>query len=296
MTLESALDAPREEFESEHAGRLGYYVDAEGPGRPLVLVHSVNAASSAYEVKPLFEHYRTKRPVYAIDLPGFGGSARGDRVYTPALYAAAVNALLTERVAQPADVVALSLAAEFAAAAALQRPEGVASLVLVSPTGLGRRALPDSSAGRRIGRVLGAPVLSDALFALLTSRPSLRYFLGLHFDGKPPAEMVEYAHQTARQPGAKFAPFAFLSFGLFTRDALRTLYEPLEIPALVLYDEDPNISFERLPELVSGRPNWRAERIRPTRGLPHWEEPAQTTAAMDRFWHEVASGGAPTRP
>ena len=39
--------------------------------RPLLLLHSINASASAYEVKPLFEHYRQQRPVYAPDLPGF---------------------------------------------------------------------------------------------------------------------------------------------------------------------------------------------------------------------------------
>ena len=36
------------------AGRLGYYVAGDGP--PLLLIHSINAAGSAYEVKPIFEH------------------------------------------------------------------------------------------------------------------------------------------------------------------------------------------------------------------------------------------------
>ena len=39
---------------------------------PLLLIHSINAAASAAEVEPLFTHYRQQRPVYAIELPGFG--------------------------------------------------------------------------------------------------------------------------------------------------------------------------------------------------------------------------------
>ncbi len=292
MTLEKALGAAREELETERAGRLGYYVDATASGRPLVLVHSVNAAPSAFEMKPLFDHYRSRRPVFAPDLPGFGFSERGDRRYTPALYAEALNGLLAERVREPADVVALSLGAEFAAAAALARPGSIASLVLISPTGLSRRAPPGPAASRRARRFLGLPVLSDALFGLLTSRPNIRYFLGRNFRGEPPQELIEYAYQTSHQPDAKFAPYAFLSFALFSPDACARLYEPLEIPALVLFDEDPNVSFERLPELLRERPGWRAERVRPTQGLPHWEELEKTTAAMDRFWRDVARAAA----
>ncbi len=38
------------------AGRVACYVAGSGP--PLLLVHSVNTAASAAEVRPLHEHYR----------------------------------------------------------------------------------------------------------------------------------------------------------------------------------------------------------------------------------------------
>lgn len=64
------------------AGNLFCYADTSAPGRPLLLVHSVNAAASSIEMRPLFELFRGKRPVYALDLPGFGFSSRRDRVYS----------------------------------------------------------------------------------------------------------------------------------------------------------------------------------------------------------------------
>ena len=51
-------------------GQLCFYV--KGQGRPLVLVHTINAAASAAEVRPLFESLSQHRTVYAIDLPGYG--------------------------------------------------------------------------------------------------------------------------------------------------------------------------------------------------------------------------------
>ena len=62
--LPPAIEAERREHDGR-AGRLSYYV--AGSGAPLLLVHSVNAAASAYEMRPLFEHYRGSRRVYAVD-------------------------------------------------------------------------------------------------------------------------------------------------------------------------------------------------------------------------------------
>src|SRR3954470_4730244 len=106
--LPAAIDAERRTFRSGEAGEISYYVAPAQTGRPLVLVHSINAAASAYEMRPLFEAYRGKRPVYALDLPGFGFSERADRHYSPPLFTAALTDLIAGQVreAGPVDLVA----------------------------------------------------------------------------------------------------------------------------------------------------------------------------------------------
>lgn len=285
--LPPAIEASRHDFHSPHGGRMHYYADGPQTGRPLVLIHSVNAAPSAHEMKPLFERYRGERPVFAPDLPGFGHSDRGDQPYSPQLYAQAIAAFLNQVVQAPADVVAFSLGCEFAAQATLLAPTRVASLVLLSPTGFSLRRMPQGPAARRLNRVLRTPVLNDGLFGLLTTRPSIRYFYGQAFVGDTPPELVEYAHATAHQPGAKYAPVSFLSGLLFHPRAIAEVYAPLTQPVLVLHDRDPNIGFELLPDFLAQHPNWRVERIAPTAGLPQWEKPQDTAAAMDRFWADL---------
>ncbi len=285
--LPEAVDAPRAELRVEGVGRISYYAAAAETGIPLVLIHSINAAPSAFEMRPLFRHYQGRRPVIAPDLPGFGFSERADRRYSPELFAAAIIGVLDQAVGAPADLVAFSLGAEFAARVALSRPTLVRSLVLISPTGFSSRTMPGGKTGRRIHRVLNLPGLSQGLFAALTSRPSIRYFLGQSFVGQVPAEMIDYAYATSHQPGARHAPLYFLSGQLFTTDATDTLYAKLTQPVLVLHDRDANVNFFLLPEFIGGRDQWRVERIAPTLGVPQWEKPGETTAVMDRFWAEM---------
>lgn len=283
-SLPAAIDASRDDFQSQQAGRIHYYADTAVGGRPLVLIHSINAAPSAHEMKPLFERYRAQRPVYALDLPGFGHSDRAKRRYSPELFAGVIAEFLEQVVKVPADLAAFSLGCEFAAAAALLKPELVTSLVLLSPTGFNVRGLPTGEAAERAYKFLSVPVINDGLYSLLTTRPSIRYFYGQAFVGEVPAELVEYAYATTHQPGAKNAPLYFLSGQLFTPKAGEALYGKLTQPVLVIYDKDPNIDFHELPAFLSHHPNWRAERVGPTRGLPQWEKPAETGDAIDRFW------------
>lgn len=301
-SLRPALDAECRTLSSPRAGRIAYYADESGAAsgeRALLLVHSLNAAPSAMEMKPLFERFRGDRPVYALDLPGFGCSERGDRDYTPALLAAAVDAVANEirsraLAAGPIDVVALSLGAEIAARAIAIDPPRYASLALLSPTGFSGRNPPTGFLVDAVERVLANPWLGEPLFRALTSEASIRFFLARNFEGEPAAEMIRYAAETAQQPGARFAPFRFLAGRLFTADALELLYEPLQIPTLVLFDRDPNVGFGRLEAWVRARPNRSSVRIAPTLGLPHWELLDRCVEALEAFWRNP--GAVPDAP
>jgi pimeloyl-ACP methyl ester carboxylesterase len=283
-SLPPAIDAPSHDFLTEQGGRIRYYADGPATGRPLLLIHSINAAPSAFEMKPLFERYRSERPVFALDLPGFGHSDRSNRRYSPELFATVITEFLEQVIKAPADLIAYSLGCEFAARATTAKPELVTSLVLLSPTGFNTRRLPTGKRAEQAYRFLSVPVINDGLYRLLTTRLSIKYFYGQAFVGDIPPGLVDYAHATTHQPGAKYAPLYFLSGQLFTPRACETLYGKLAQPALVIYDRDPNIDFHELPDFLSRHANWRAERVLPTHGMPQWEKPAETADAIDRFW------------
>src|SRR5258708_6449394 len=182
--LAQAVDAERYTFISAKAGMISYYADRGGKGRPLVLIHSINAAASAYEMRPLFLRYRSQRPVYALDLPGFGFSERSKRVYSPRLYTDAIVELLESQVrGRPVDVVALSLASEFAAPAPFERPDLIHSLTLISPSGFSRRSAPRETADRYY-KGFSFPLWSQAFYDLLVAPASIKYFLKRSFQGK----------------------------------------------------------------------------------------------------------------
>ena len=291
MSLPPALDAERRELQSPRAGRLSYYADTRAEGRPLVLIHSINAAGSAYEMRPIFNAFRAQRPVFALDLPGFGFSERSERTYSPALYRNAITDFLANAVGEAADVVALSLGSEFAASAALERPDLFASLALISPTGFGYSTATPSSQGAqssglsdRAYRTLSFPLWAQGLYDLLATRRSIRYFLQMNFVGAVDKGLEDYAYTTTHQPGARHAPLHFVSGKLFTSGIRQQVYERLTLPVLVIYDRDPNIRFDMLEPMLAAHPNWQTARITPSLGLPHFEQMPAVEGALTCFW------------
>ncbi len=286
--LHKAIDADTHVIESADAGAIAYYADPRGSGAPLVLLHSVNAAASSYEVKPIFERFRGERPVYAVDLPGFGRSERADRAYTPRLYANAVLHVLRQVAAKGGHVVALSLSSEFAALAAVEAPELVRSLVLVAPTGFERPGGRPLAERLRLGlaKAVALPGLGRALFTGLVQRPVIDYFLGKSFVGGVDKGLASYAYESAHRPGAWHAPQAFLRGGLFTPD-MRKVYAAVREPVLVLHDRNPYGVDEEIDTFVRAHGSWRAQQVGPSRGLPHFERPEATFGAIETFLRDA---------
>lgn len=275
--LPAAVSGERREI-VRRAGRLSYYV--AGDGAPLLLVHSINAAASAYEVRPIHEHMLASRRVYSVDLPGFGHSDRSDRPYDVPLYVAAVADMLDEILADagpaPVDVLALSLASEFAARVAAARPDRFRTLALVTPTGFDRRS--DSLRGPAgatrevpgLYRLFTFPVWSRGFYGLLTSRASIRYFLQRTYGSKDIDEgMLDYDWLTTHQPGARHAPYAFVSGRLFSRD-IRTVYEQLALPVWVPHGTRGDFRDFSGAAWAQARENWTFQPY-DSGALPHFE-------------------------
>ena len=286
-TLTAALNGERFELASK-AGSVSCYTAGSGP--PLLLIHSVNAAAAAAEVRPLYEHYQATHTVFAPDLPGYGFSERSDRVYTPRLMTDAIHAVVGEMRtrcgAAPFDALALSLASEFLARAAAESPSHFRSLALVSPTGFSgskaRRGAPGSTyAMPWLYRTLRGPGWGGALFRGLTRPGVIRYFLGRTWGSSRIDERLwAYDVVTTRQPGAEHAPLYFLSGGLFSADIHR-IYEALEMPVWMSHGVRGDFTDYRGSAWVAARANWRIS-VFQTGALPHFEELEAFTADYAR--------------
>lgn len=296
--LRPALDADRVDL-----GGLSCYVAGDGP--PMVLVHSVNAAASAAEVRPLFEHYRATRTVFAPDLPGYGFSDRSDRPHSPRSMTDALHRLSAEVQRRcgpgPVDAFGVSLGCEFLARAAVEQPAAWGRLALVSPTGLnGTRSHrgPPGSTREVPGllAVLRVPLWSQALFAGLTRPGVVRYFLERTWGSKDIDEpMCAYAIHTARQPGARHAPLQFLSARLFSAD-IHDVYDGLVQPVWVSHGVRGDFKDFRGLARLKNAAVWEITEY-PTGALPYFERPGDFLDRADRFFAagtaSAARGPAP---
>jgi pimeloyl-ACP methyl ester carboxylesterase len=270
-------------------GRARYYKRA-GVGVPIVLLHSINAAASSFEMKPIFDHLKatTTRPIYALDWLGFGLSERPPARYSPGLYQRQLRRLLSEYVGETADVVALSLACEYAATVANAFPVLVNRLVFISPTGVGH---PDhESIVQKVAVGLASSIGAfEVFFSRLSQRESLQRFYAEHVFRQPeriPAPLVDYARRTMQISGAHHAPRRFIQGQLSMHEYAPKAYEHLAVPTLFIIPEtlsDAVQDFVRAPDIASANANYIRLGNLASGLLPQWEDPDQLFPLIDEF-------------
>jgi pimeloyl-ACP methyl ester carboxylesterase len=214
------------------------YTEAGDPEDPdLLLFHGVNAAASSHEFHRVFGDLAEEYHVIAPDLPGFGGSDRPPLLYSASLYETFVADAVADLAENPV-VVGCSLTGSYAATAASE--EDVDELVLVCPT-------DTSMGGRRtwLRSAVRLPVLGEAVYNLIVSEPSLRYFHedhGYYDMNNLTDEVVDYEWTSGHQPGARFAPASFISGFLDPEADLGGTLADIDVETTLVWGRDADIT------------------------------------------------------
>jgi pimeloyl-ACP methyl ester carboxylesterase len=268
------------------------YYARTGAGRPIVLLHSINAVASAHEMRPLVQRLQreTTRPIFVLEWLGFGHSDRPATSYSPQLLESQLEHFLGKvlRYDEGVDVVGLSLGASYAAEVARRRPDLIRTLVAIEPAGLGDEPREIGKAWAKL--LFTLPGVQQAFYDRLTTPEALYAFARDNIftpDFGVPDEYVDYGAETARMEGAAYPLDDFLGGRLFT-DAAADTFTHLSQPLLIIHGsvQDRRMeSYSELPDLVN-RPNTTVVSL-PTGALPHWERPGVVMERMNEFYADV---------
>jgi len=249
------------------------YTKAGDPEDPqLVLVHGINAAGTSREFETIFESLAKEYHVIAPDLPGFGTSDRPPLLYSAPLYEQFLLDFLGDLTDEP-TVVASGLSGAYATLAA--RDVDVSELVLLCPTdttmgGGGERTWVRS--------LLRSPLVGQALFNALVSKPSMRHFHADHgyydMDNLTEARL-DYEWHSAHQDGARFAPASFLGGFLDPEQSLEAQLPDVDAPVTLVWGRDASTTPLEAGRSLADAVDAKLVVFDEANLLPHVEHPEQ---------------------
>jgi pimeloyl-ACP methyl ester carboxylesterase len=258
-----------------------------GSGPLVLLVHGIYAGASSYEYRKLFPLLAETHRVVAFDLLGCGLSERPNLAYSAELFVEQIVDALGEFGAEPTTLVGSSLGGAFCIRAAARASDRVAHLVTICPTGLGGVLDHDPSAAQNaLCALVRSPVLGEAFFNALASRPSLRWFLvNQSYYDKTSAtpEIVDHYYAITHQPGARFVPAFFVGGGLNVNVARDLPF--ITSPVLIAWGEHPPTvnKFANAYEFMKLGRQASLVTFAASGLLPHEEEPQAMYTAIETF-------------
>lgn len=270
-TLEAPL--PGDDHTYRWRGMDVAYTTAGDPeNRDVVFFHGIHAAGSSVEFRAMWPHLTDHYHVIAPDLPGFGRSDRPPITYDPALYEAFITDFTDDVTTTPVGV-ATSLTGAYAAAVA----DAFEELVLVCPTDT------TTSDTAWLGDLLRTRGVGALLFAALTAPPSLRWWMANEAYDNPAnltPELVAYLHDTTRQPGARYAPAAFVAGDLDPTHRLVDTLAASTVPTTLVWGREAARTPLALGESLADTTGAALVVVDDAKLLPHSEHPKTVLSGL----------------
>ncbi|MGF1460748.1 MAG: alpha/beta fold hydrolase [Leptolyngbyaceae cyanobacterium] len=269
-----------------------YYVKAGVGGSdrpPLLLIHGFGASTDHWRKN--IHQLQTDFEVWAIDLVGFGRSAKADLQYSADLWRDQLVAFIQERVGRPVVLVGNSLGGYTSLTVAASHPDWVAGIILLNSAGPFQANAtvappnPFQSAIRQaIQTFMLQPLPSWLLFQYVRQRRNIRKTLKQVYVDQSiiTDQLIEDIRRPADDPGAARV-FASV-FKSQRGDSVDILLGQMTAPLLLLWGEgDPWMDTHRRSEQFRQHYDKVKEHFLQAGHCPHDEVPQQVNQLI-REW------------
>lgn len=260
--------------------------ETRGSGAPVLLLPAFSTVSTRAEMQGIAEQLATYFQVVAMDWLGFGQSARPALNYQPILYRQLLQGFLQSQFDQPVAVVAAGHAAGYAMQVALQTPCSWSKMVLVAPTWKGPLRVMGAPTPMRnaVRELVRSPGIGQALYTLNTAPAFLKFMYRQHVYvdvNKLTPEFMQQKYNITQQPGARYAPAAFVTGTLDpmqSHEEFLQVGQSLSIPTLIVIGEQSPGQSKAEMEVLAKLPGILSARLPGSLGLH--EEYANEVAAI----------------
>lgn len=170
-TSRNLLTDPQSQCYKWRLGNIHY--TKTGTGKPLLLIHDLNAASSGYEWNQILTHLSEHYTVYTIDLLGCGRSEKPNMTYTNYLYVQLVLDFIKSVIGHRTSIIATGESASIPVMACANNPELFDQIMLINPLSLHDYSQMPGKMSKYYKLVVDFPVLGTLLYHIASSRQAI---------------------------------------------------------------------------------------------------------------------------
>lgn len=154
--------------------RLGnVHYTKTGTGKPLLLIHDMNAASSGFEWSQMIPRLKDSYTVYTIDLLGFGRSEKPNMTYTNYLFIQLISDFIKSEIGHRTSVIATGGSAAIPVMACASNAELFDQIMLINPYSLLDCSQMPGKSAKYYKFIVDLPILGTLLYHIASSRQAV---------------------------------------------------------------------------------------------------------------------------
>ncbi len=203
-SLKNLLKTDKGKFFNWRYGNIFY--TKQGSGRPLLLIHDLNPASSSYEWDKVAKHLAKHHTVYCLDLLGCGRSDKPNMTYSNYLYVQLITDFIKTVIGAKPDIAATGNSASFALMACNMEPEHFNKIIIINPASLESLAKTPNKHKNALKFMIEFPVFGTIIYNLAFSRKAIeKYFLEEYFYMKRmiPSRIIDTYYEAAHMENSR---------------------------------------------------------------------------------------------
>lgn len=262
------------------------YYHKEGTGSPVILLHDLHPAASAIEFSAIEEKLAMNHTVYAIDLPGFGRSSKGNQPYTNFYFVEILKDFIETMHIGTVQIAASNQSSAVAVMAAAYKPELFSSMILINPPLLEDASEMPNLCSRIRGKLFRLPLIGELLYHIVYSRSRIdlsfteKYFYNPFHET---SDLVDAFFESAHLEHDQGKYLAAGRVGNFINIPLENAIGKISVPAQLVIGAESENADTIIDEWTSINRKFEVAKIEQTKLLPHLEEPEKTAKIMLNF-------------
>lgn len=263
--------------------RLGdIYYTKSGSGRPLLLIHDLNSASSGFQWKQLIPTLSKRYTVYTIDLLGCGRSEKPYLTYTNYLYVQMISDFIKSEIGHRTDVIANGNSGNFIVMACSHTPELFNRIIWVNPDSVSSYNRLPGKYTKFYKNFLDMPIIGTLLYHITTSKHSLIDTFKKEYFSNSNSVKESYidAYYEAAHLGTSPKSICASVQCKYTNCNITNALKKIDNSIYLIGGEDLYKKKEILNEYISYNPAIEYTLIPHTKFLPHMERPVEFLTAV----------------
>lgn len=248
-----------------------------GSGKPLLLIHDLNAASSGYEWHQLVPKLQESYTVYTIDLLGCGRSEKCAITYTNYLYVQLISDFIKSEIGHRTSVIATGEAASIPVMACANNSDLFDQLMLISPHSLLEYSQIPGKSSKLYKLIVEFPIIGTLLYHIATSKKAIREELAADCFSNPysvKANYIDACYESANLGSSPKSVYASV-ISNFTKCNINSALKKIDNSIYLVGGASSEHMAEILEEYKQHNPAIETYLIPNAKKLPQLETPAE---------------------